>query len=131
MLKRFLVGFLLVAGLGVVTSPVVQAVNLTTGLENAGGDSGAGYDTDQDITAVVGLIIKVVLGLMGVIFLLLTIYAGITWMTAAGDSKKVDKAKGILGTAVIGLVIVLAAYSISAFVINQLEYATDETSGVI
>lgn len=124
-------GLLLVVGLALITSPSAQAINLTTGLEDAGGTSGAGYDTNQDLTAVIGLIIQVVLGLMGVIFLLLTIYAGITWMTAAGDSKKVDKAKGILGTAVIGLVIVLAAYSISAFVINQLEYATDETSGVI
>ena len=131
MLKRMLAGFLLVAGLGVVTSPVVQAVNLTTGLEDAGGLSGAGYDTDQDVTQIVGLVIQVILAFMGVIFLLLVLYAGITWMTAAGDSKKVDKAKDILTTAVIGLVIVLAAYSITEFVLDRLTYATtNDSTGV-
>jgi tetrahydromethanopterin S-methyltransferase subunit G len=109
----------------------VEAINLTTGLEDAGGSEGAGYDTDMDVTAVIGLIIQVVIGFLGVIFLVLTIYAGVTWMTAAGDAKKVDKAKGTLTTAVIGLVIVLAAYSITSFVLDQLIYATDGTSGVI
>lgn len=131
MLKKMLAGLLLIVGLSVITSPAARAVNLTTGLEDAGGTNGAGYDTNQDITAVIGLIIQVVLGFMGVIFLLLIIYAGINWMTAAGDSKKVDKAKSILATAVIGLVIILAAYTITDFVINQLEYATDGTSGAV
>lgn len=114
-----------------VLSPGAQAANLSTGLQDAGGQSGAGYDTDMDITAAIGLVIRVLIGMLGIVFLLLTIYAGFTWMTAAGDTKKVDKAKGILTTAVIGLVIVLAAYSITSFVITQLEYVTDETTGAV
>ena len=86
----------------------------------------AGYDTVSGTNPayLIGNIIKVVIGMLGVIFLILTIYAGITWMTAAGDSKKVDKAKGILVTSVVGLVIVLTSYAITGFVIDNLASST-------
>jgi len=40
-------------------------------------------------------------------------------MTAGGDEAKVTKAKGILKNAIIGLIIVLAAYIITTFVITN------------
>lgn len=123
MWKQVLASGLLMLGLSFSVQPVLAA-NLVDGLEDAGGPTGAGYDTNEDITVLIGLLIRVVLGLMGVIFLILVIYAGITWMTAAGDAKKVDKAKGILTTSVIGLIIVLTAYSITTFVLSQLTFAT-------
>jgi tetrahydromethanopterin S-methyltransferase subunit G len=46
------------------------------------------------------------------------------WMTAQGDSGKIDKAKGILKGAVIGLIIIFSAYSIAFFVIASLSEAT-------
>lgn len=55
-------------------------------------------------------ILKPVFGLVGVGFFVLTVYAGVLWMTAAGDSKKVDKAKDILTASVIGLVIIISSY---------------------
>jgi hypothetical protein len=42
------------------------------------------------------------------------------WMTAQGNAGQVDKAKDLLINAIIGLVIVSAAYSITLFVGNQL-----------
>jgi hypothetical protein len=45
-------------------------------------------------------------------------------MTAGGDEKKVAKAKTILITSVVGLVILLSAYAISSFVLDQLITAT-------
>lgn len=84
----------------------------------------------ESLTAIVGSVITVFLSILGVIFLILTIYAGAIWMTAGGDGKKVDKAKGILINAVIGLLITLSAYGISVFVINLLTDATGTgTSG--
>lgn len=64
----------------------------------------------------VGEIIGVVLSFIGVIFLLLMIYAGIMWMTAAGNDQQVAKAKDLMINAIIGLVIVFAAYAITAYV---------------
>jgi lysylphosphatidylglycerol synthetase-like protein (DUF2156 family) len=77
-------------------------------------------DARQTVIERVGSIVGFVLSFVGIIFLVLTIYAGIQWMTAMGNSSAVDKAKDLLINAVIGLVIVTAAYSITSFIGNQL-----------
>lgn len=64
----------------------------------------------------VGGVVGLILSFVGVIFLILTIYAGIMWMTAQGNSAQVEKAKDLLINAIIGLVIITAAYSITTFV---------------
>lgn len=46
------------------------------------------------------------------------IYGGIAWMLAGGNETTVDKAKRIVEEAVIGLLIVVAAYAISYFVLS-------------
>lgn len=42
------------------------------------------------------------------------------WMTAGGDEQKVTKAKDLITQAVIGLIVVLAAYAITAFIGTEL-----------
>ena len=69
-------------------------------------------------------VIKTILALVGTIFLILTIYAGIMWMTAAGNDEQVGKAVGMIKSAVIGLVIVMSAYAITYFVTTRLTGAT-------
>ena len=66
----------------------------------------------------VGRIISIALGMVGTIFLALTVYAGFLWMTAGGDEEKVTKAKNILQRSVLGMIIVIASYSISYFVVS-------------
>jgi hypothetical protein len=80
-----------------------------------------------DLMTIIGKIIAVVLSVLGVIFLILLIYAGAIWMTAGGDGKKVDKAKSILINAVVGLVLTISAYAISTFVLNLLGSSTNGT----
>lgn len=70
----------------------------------------------RPIPVIIGDIIGAVLAFIGVLFLILTIYGGITWMTAQGNEQQVEKAKQIIIAAVIGLIIVLSAYAITAFV---------------
>ncbi|MEI7452376.1 MAG: pilin [Candidatus Falkowbacteria bacterium] len=65
-------------------------------------------------------IITVLLSLLGIIFLIFMVYAGILWTTAGGDEKKVEKAKAIIKQTLIGLIIVLGAYAISYFVMGAL-----------
>ncbi len=84
---------------------------------------GGGF-ADTDLLTIIGRIISAFLGILGVICLILFIYAGAIWMTAGGDDKKVDKAKKILINAVVGLVITLSAYAISTFILNLLGDAT-------
>lgn len=80
----------------------------------------AGFDTNVSATTIsetVGKVIKVVLSLTATVFLALTVYAGILWLTAGGNDERVTKANKILYTGVIGLIIVMSAYGITTFVI--------------
>ena len=100
-------------------SPVgAHASYLTTASEAA---NEAGVTTTLNVNTLIGNVISVVLGFMGVLFLVLTIYAGLMWMTAGGNTDNVKKAKNILVNSVIGLIIVLSSYAIAATVLRYLE----------
>ncbi|MBI4713659.1 hypothetical protein HY771_00520 [Candidatus Uhrbacteria bacterium] len=83
-----------------------------------------GADVTSDLPTLIGGIIRVFLGVLGIIFVIYVVYAGYLWMTSSGDPAKVDKSKKMLGQAVIGIVIIVAAYAISEFVINQIIEST-------
>ncbi|HDQ22387.1 MAG TPA: hypothetical protein ENN28_00235 [Candidatus Uhrbacteria bacterium] len=72
-------------------------------------------------------IIQFLLGLVGIIFFILFLYGGFAWMTAGGSEEKIIKAKKIIINAVIGLAIVILAYSITYFIASALE-ATPATN---
>ena len=100
-------------------------------LETAGG--AAKYDTEKvksgAITtfSIAGGIIKIFLSLLGVIFIALMLYGGYLWMTARGNQEQVTKAKELITSAVIGLVIVVAAYAITYFALYMIakDYVKD------
>ena len=83
----------------------------------------AGF-SQADLLTIIGNIINVFLGLLGVVLLLLLLYAGFLWMTSAGNEEIITKAKNIIKSAIIGLIICLAAFAIATFVINALMQAT-------
>lgn len=80
--------------------------------------------SNGDPREMVGRIINFALGFLGVIAVALILFGGFKWMTAAGNEDKVSEAKKLLGAGVIGLVIILAAWSIASFIINALYSAT-------
>ncbi|MBU0649433.1 hypothetical protein KJ969_05065 [Patescibacteria group bacterium] len=96
-------------------------------LEEIGEKAGIGTaDTGQkQLVDIIGTIINVLLSLLGVIFLVLLIYGGFLWMTSRGNEDAVDKSKRLIQDAIIGLIIILAAYAISRFVIDALLKATE------
>jgi len=83
----------------------------------------------SDPRVVATSIIKVVLGILGVVFLALLFFAGFLWMTSGGDSKKVEKAQQLIKNSIIGLVIILAAYSIVLIVTVYLLRSTTYNQG--
>ncbi len=86
----------------------------------------AGYpDKTTSPEIIAGEVIQAILSFLGIIFLAFMIYAGITWMTAQGDDQKSMKAKKIIETSITGIVIVLAAYAISYFIINYFRGTLD------
>ena len=75
-------------------------------------------NTDPRIVAV--RIIRVVLSFLGIIALIIVLYAGFKWMTSRGNEETIGDAKKILTAGLIGLIIILSAYIIANFVINHI-----------
>ncbi|MBI5728397.1 MAG: hypothetical protein HY984_01435 [Candidatus Magasanikbacteria bacterium] len=67
--------------------------------------------------------IKVFLGILGTVFFVLMIMSGFWLVTARGEEDKEKKAMDTIKRAVIGLLIVLSAYGVVAFVTNRTQRA--------
>ncbi len=63
-------------------------------------------------------IIKIILGLIGVIFLILIIISGFEWMMSGGDSEKIKKARSRIKNAVIGIIIIVFSYILVSLVFS-------------
>lgn len=99
-----------------LAAPVVshaQTAATTFSIESIGGQLGLG---NADLKTTVLNIIRLVLGLMTLIAVVMIIYGGFVWLTAAGNEDNVDKAKKIISAAVIGLIVILLAWAIVIFV---------------
>ncbi|HRH21958.1 MAG TPA: hypothetical protein PLJ58_02035 [bacterium] len=86
---------------------------------------------NRDPRKIAASVIRVILGFLGVIAVCLILFGGFKWMTAAGDDGKVDEAKDLIKAGVVGLLIILAAFSISVFVLNALIGVTTGNSDSI
>jgi hypothetical protein len=60
--------------------------------------------------------VQAVVALVGVALLVMFFVAGFSFIFSGGDPKKLEQAKGTLTNAIIGLVIIVAAYIILNFV---------------
>jgi len=77
-------------------------------------------DADADPRKIAANIINLALGFLGLIAVVIVLFGGFKWMTAAGNEDKVEEAKKVLGAGVVGLLIVLAAWGLSSWVINTI-----------
>lgn len=80
-----------------------------------------GFESNMGIGDIIAAAVKAFLSLLGIIFIVLLVMAGYKYMTARGDEAKVEEALGSIRRAVIGLIIVAAAYSITYFVFSNLD----------
>ena len=109
-------------GLAVCASPIglVHAQTLDSADDNLKGvTEKIGGNFEGDLPTMIGTIIKAVLSLVGLIFFVLTVYAGFLWMTARGEDEKISKSKEILKSSIAGLFIVVSAYAITYFVTSR------------
>ncbi len=87
----------------------------------------AGLGT-KDLRVTVAQIIRVAMGLLGIVAVVIILIGGFTWMTAGGNEEKVGEAKKWIFAGIIGLAIILSAYAIANFVITKLVDATTSPS---
>ena len=95
-------------------------VGETAGYEDLGKDSAL---------LLVQTVINVFLSIIGVLLLVYILYAGYNWLTAQGEEEKVTKAKDTLKRAIVGAIIIVAAYAISIFVMSGIEQGTLKGAG--
>lgn len=77
--------------------------------------------TDNQVGLLIARVLKTMLFIIGALSVVMIVYAGFNFVTSAGDSGKVNKAKGVILYAVIGLVVSLLAYAIVSFVTSTLD----------
>ena len=102
---------------------------ITTGDDLTADDLGIGYAGatglgNEPIQTTIASIIKVAMGLLGIVAVVIILIGGFTWMTAGGNDEKVGEAKKWIFSGVIGLAIILSAYALASFVIDNLVNAT-------
>lgn len=108
------------AGTGIVLAvPALAALDV--GLNQVSNTIQLG---NQDIRTTIASIINVLMGLLGIIAVVIILIGGFKWMTAGGGDEKVAEAKKYIMQGIIGLVVILAAWSIARFVLNSLVTAT-------
>ncbi|RJR32193.1 hypothetical protein C4569_00565 [Candidatus Parcubacteria bacterium] len=68
--------------------------------------------------------INVILGFLAIITIIIILWGGFRWLTAGGSEDKVAEAKKTIVNGVIGLVIIIASYAITTFLIENLTIST-------
>ncbi len=88
----------------------------------------AGYEPSRgDIYNTIGAVANVAFATVAFIFFGLTLYAGLLWVTARGKEDLIEKAKGTMESAIIGLIIVVLSYAIANFVISRVGSFSSES----
>ena len=73
---------------------------------------------NKDPKAMAVSVIQVILGFLALIAVIIILLGGFKWMTAAGNDDKVAEAKKLITSGIIGLVIVLASWGITSWLID-------------
>ncbi len=122
-MKKLIVTLILGVIMLTAATPVLAVSTIDTsalGLQY-GAEIGLGT---KDIRSTIAQIIRVVMGLLGIVAVVIILIGGFTWMTAGGNDEKVGEAKKWIFSGIIGLAIILSAYALASFIIDQLVKAT-------
>jgi sorbitol-specific phosphotransferase system component IIBC len=66
-------------------------------------------------------VIQVILSFLAIVAVIIILIGGFLWMTAGGNDEKVTQGRKSLANGAIGLLIVLAAFAITNFLINTIQ----------
>ena len=115
-------------GLMVLTAPLASAdlwedIMWEGGLEDIGDIA---YEDIDPVTPqrIIANLIKIGLSFLAIVFLAVVLYGGFTWMTAGGNEESVKKARQLITNGTIGVIIIISAYAITVFVLQNTIAAT-------
>ncbi|MBU0619972.1 MAG: pilin [Patescibacteria group bacterium] len=107
-----------VSSTNAATSTIWDQQEVLKEIGNSAFDASAGEPAT--IGTVIAKVIKIALGLLGVIFVVLLVISGFKYMTAGGNEEQITKSLDTIKHAVIGLIIVIMSYAITYFVFKTL-----------
>jgi cytochrome bd-type quinol oxidase subunit 2 len=111
-------------------TPLMAAIDLTSAITQLG-TAAQFADTTPSLAQIVGGIIRIFLGLLGVLFMVYIVVGGFMWMTAKGNEEQITKAKAIITGSIAGLIAILISYALSVYVIDGITKAANlQTEGV-
>ena len=85
--------------------------------------------SSTSLPVLIALIIKALLRLLGIIFIVIIIYAGFLYITSQGAPETIKKAKSTIFYALIGLLIILTSYALASFVSDIIINSVGITTG--
>jgi len=100
---------------------LIQAQGVITGQVDTFGKTVYGVEKAGDPAVTAARIINPVLGLLGIIFVVLMLYGGYLYLTSLGKEEQIKKSKQLIVSAIIGVIIIIAAYAITAFVLDAIQ----------
>jgi len=112
--------FLIVFCASLVMPIIVNGASLTANnLLDPATIGKSGLTTNQTpLETIIMNIIKVVLGFLGIIAVIIVIIGGFKWMTSGGAEEKTTDARKLIIAGLVGLIIVLIAYTVVNFVLD-------------
>lgn len=102
-----------------LASPAIAQVNTSIAV--------TGYGDNSPETIVINLL-NWVLGIMALLVVAMLVIGGFRWMTAAGNEEKTSSAIGVMSSAVIGLILIFAAWGIALYAVGILASATNAST---
>ena len=117
--NKIIIALLVCAGILTAASFVFAQSDL--GLNDFANQTSLGT---KPLGQIIAEIVRIFLSILGIIAVIIILYAGFLWMTAAGNADKIATAKKLIINAVIGLAIILASLAITQFILSALQNAT-------
>jgi uncharacterized membrane protein len=126
MLKKHVItlGVILTFAFGfAIMAPVAHAGGSNVNHFGLNYSSTTGLGTN-DVRQTVSDIIRIALGLLGIVALVIVLISGFEMMTAGGNEEKANTAKKRLVSGIIGLVIIMSAYGLTGFLLERISTST-------
>ena len=120
------VGLVVIATVGLLAmlaTPIYAAdsPNVTSKFGLTDAASKANLDQTTPLTTRTGTIIGGVLSFIAVVFFILMLVSGVRWMLARGHEDEAKKALNTITAAIAGIIVVMGAYAITAFVLDSVK----------
>jgi len=75
---------------------------------------------EDRVALTVAALIQTAISLIGLIMVVLIVYAGFLWLTARGNDQQVERAQSYIKNAILGIIVIMMAYAITVFIVQQL-----------